>query len=464
MIEAVPERILLYNIIAELCSYLVESVGKDHLILYKSLSDKELRHLDDVILENTYLSLSEKAVYFPVFEPDLSPEYIEKLRDFKEKICSENDKNCVIRLLQALDETVSVLLYDEREILEGNKVSHEINTNRSSTGISLFPKMNCVWSRKNRQTFSYKRIDSYLKYLLVVEEIPGIEAEHVFIKKGSLPVFDKTKKLNVAATPLSAKTNFEFRYNSLDNYQVFGIKYKESRIERDNALVWEKIKEAGEQGSELIVFPEMLGNPLMEDYVQDKLSSLKAEQRRKIPSLIVLPSCSVDGLNYSAVLDRNGNELTRQCKQYPFFHKIKQGEYREFLKSTNKVTIFHYEGIGRFAVMICKDFLTNEYMERIMRSFMLTMIISPAYSTGSYDFKLSLDLCAHDDCNVIWINACAALIPGKEDNFENIGYIRKRINRYQSEDEATYRMRSCRKLMMGGCDHNCIYYDSFGSI
>ena len=463
MNEIVPERISLYNIIAELCSYL-ESVGKNHFIFYKSLSDKELRRIDDRIVNDTYLSLSEKGKYLPIFEPDLSPEYIDKLHSFKEKIFAENDKNAVIRFLQALDETVSVLLYDEREILEGNKVSSEINTNRESTGIALFPKMNCVWSRKNRQTFSYKRIDSYLRYLLVVQDIPGIEAEHVFIKKGSFPIFDKTKKLNVAASPISAKTNFDLNYHGLGDYLVFDVKYNESRIKSDNALVWKKIKEAGEHGSELIVFPEMLGNPVMETFIRDKLSTLNDEQLKHIPALIVLPSCSVEGLNYSPVLDRYGHELTRQCKHNPFFHKLKQGEYREYLRPNNKITIFHYEGLGRFAVMICKDFLTNEYMERIMRAFMLTMIISPAYSTGSHDFKLSLDLCAHDDCNVIWVNTCAALIPGKEDNFENIGYIRKRINRYRSEEESTYRMKSCRKLRMGGCDHNCIYYDSFGAI
>ena len=194
MNDNIPERISLYNIIAELCSYL-ESVGKSHFILYKSLSDKELRRIDDRIVNDTYLSLSEKGKYLPVFEPDLSPEYIDKLHTFKEKICAENDKNAVIRFLQALDETVSVLLYDEREILEGNRVSSEINTNRASTGISLFPKMNCVWSRKNRQTFSYKRIDSYLRYLLVVQDIPGIEAEHVFIKKDNFPYSIKPKSL-----------------------------------------------------------------------------------------------------------------------------------------------------------------------------------------------------------------------------------------------------------------------------
>ncbi|WP_036606410.1 hypothetical protein [Oribacterium sp. P6A1] len=464
MAESVPERVLIYDLIADLCSFLIKSVGKDYLILYKSISGLECSRIDRYIQENTDLSLSDKGMYFPVFEPDLDREYINKLYSFKDKLYRELDRNSIIRFIQALDEAVAVLLYDEREILEEKGVSSEINTNRKETGISVFPKMRCVWSRKNRHSFSYERIDSYLKYLLVVEDMRDIEADHVFIKKGSLPLFDKTKKLNVAASPLSAKSNFDIKYHNTDNYQTFDIKYNESRMKRDNVLVWNKIKEAGEKGSELMVFPEMLGNPTMETFIREKLGSLDKEQRKQIPPLIVLPSCSMDGLNYAPVLDRYGNVLTRQCKQNPFFLKTKQGNHREYLKKNNRITIFHYPGIGRFAVMICKDFLTNEYMERIMRGFMLTMIIAPAYSTGSYDFKLSLDLCAHDDCNVIWINACAALIPGKEANFENIGYIRKRTGRNQSEEESTYRMKSCRKLFMGGCDHNCIYYDSFGSV
>ncbi len=464
MAESVPERVLIYNLIAELCSFLVKSVGKDYLILYKSISEKECGRIDSYIQKNTDLSLSDKGMYFPVFEPDLDHESIKKLYSFKEILYRELDRNSIIRFIQALDEAVAVLLYDERELLEEKSISTEINTNREETGISLFPKMRCVWSRKNRHSFSYERIDSYLKYLLVVEDMPDIEAEHIFIKKGSFPVFDKTKKLKVAASPLSAKSNFDVKYHNTDNYQIFDIKYNDFRMNRDNELVWHKIKEAGEQGSELMVFPEMLGNPTMETFIREKLFSLGKEERMLIPSLIVLPSCSLEGLNYAPVLDRYGNVLTRQCKQNPFFLKTKQGNHREYLKKNNKITIFHYPGIGRFAVMICKDFLTNEYMERIMRGFMLTMIIAPAYSTGSYDFKLSLDLCAHDDCNVIWINTCAALIPGKEANFENIGYIRKRVGRNQSEEEATYRMKSCRKLLMGGCDHNCIYYDSFGSV
>ena len=464
MEEYIPDRILIYNLIAELCSFLVHSIGKEYLVLYKSISEEEKNRIDKQIQEQTELSLSEKNMYFPVFEPDITKEYMEKLYNFKEELFKKGDKNGIIRLLQALDETVAVLLYDERELLEEKLITTEINMNRNSTGIAILPKMRCVWARKHRHSFSYERIDSYLKYLLVVEDVPDIAAEHIFIPRGSFPTFDRTKRLHVAASPLNAKSNFDIRYKKTEHFQVFNIHYNPAREKADNELVWDKIKLAGERGSELVVFPEMLGNPTMETFVQNKLMSLNTEEASHIPSIIVLPSCSIDGYNYSSVLDRYGHVLTRQHKHNPFFIKTSQGQYRENLRRDTKIAIFHYEGIGRFAIMICKDFLTNEYMERIMRSFMLTMIIAPAYSTGSHDFKLSLDLCAHDDCNVIWLNACAALIPGKESNFENIGYIRKRIGRNQSEEEATYRMKACRKLFMGGCSRKCMYYDSFGAV
>ena len=464
MEQHIPYRILIYNIIAELCSFLISSIGKEYLILYKSISVKEKIRIDNMIQENTDLYMSNKHKYIPVFEPDITQEYMQKLYSFKDLLLKTGDKNGVIRFLQALDETVAVLLYDEREILEEKLVSTEINTNRNTTGISLLPKMRCVWSRKHRHSFSYVRIDSYLSYLLVVEDVPNIEAEHIFIPRGAFPTFEKTKQLNVAASPLNAKSNFDIHYKKTEHFQIFNIHHNQALAKADNELVWSKIILAGEKGSELIVFPEMLGNPTMETFIQNKLRALDSEKARRIPSIIVLPSCSIDGYNYSSVLDRHGSVLTRQHKHNPFFIKTSHGQYRENLRQDSKIAIFHYEGIGRFAVMICKDFLTNEYMERIMRSFMLTLIIAPAYSTGSHDFKLSLDLCAHDDCNVIWINACAALIPGKEANFENIGYIRKRIGRNQSEDEATYCMKACKKLFNGGCSHRCIYYDSFGSV
>ena len=52
----------------------------------------------------------------------------------------------------------------------------------------------------------------------------------------------------------------------------------------------------------------------------------------------------------------------------------------------------------------------------------------------------------------------------KEMNFEDIGYIRKRISRYDDEDKALYKMKPCKGLLEGSCDQSCIYYDSFGVV
>ena len=95
-----------------------------------------------------------------------------------------------------------------------------------------------------------------------------------------------------------------------------------------------------------------------------------------------------------------------------------------------------------------------------MRCFKLTLIIVPSFSTGSYDFRQSFDLCAHDDCNVVWINTCASMQKGKEANFENVGYVRKRISRTDDEAQMLCGMKTCERAFSGECGHDCIYYET----
>ncbi len=456
----------LYNLFAELCSYVAQTLTKNYLVKYSCISEEERSRVNHKIEHETPLYLDEKGNFAPIDEEIITNEFAIKLSSFAESLKITDDKNCIMRLLQAIDSGLSLILAEESAHLQAQPKSKSLNTNRSETGISLLPRCECVWARKSRQSFSYRRIDNYLRYIMVIEDrvLEDIDDEHIFIPKGFFRQFDETKQLKIAACPLSAKSSFDIRFHRNDDLQVFSLDYYESAIARDNERVWEKITEAGKAGAELMVFPEMLGNATMESFVRQKLQGLSQEKRQQIPAMIVLPSFFTGSQNYSTVLDRDGNVLARQYKQNPYVMKCKHGEYMENILGSNRIEIFHYEGIGRFAVLICKDFLTTRYMERIMRGFMLTMIIVPAYSTGSYDFKMSFDLCAHDYCNVVWINSCAAMVPGKESNFEYIGYVRKRINRYQDESEAFCKMKPCASLFQGKCDKKCIYYDSFGAV
>ncbi len=466
MMMATSGKISLYNLFADLCSYVVSTHTKNYLVRYSCISKEERVRIEKKILEGTPLRLDSNKEFRQLHVEDLTEDFLGSLKHFAHVQKKTDDENCIMRLLQALDQALRNMLLDEIERFGSQNATYELNTNRMETGIELLPRCSCVWTRKSRQSFSYRRIDNYLQNLMVIEErdVAEIADEHHFIPKGFFPKFDKTHKLKVASSPLSSKMNFDIRYHKINDLQVFSLAYHKDEVNRQNDLVWSKILEAGRDDAEVIVFPEMMGNASMEGNIAHRLASLTDEEREHVPCMIILPTYYVDGKNYSVILDKHGNRLATQYKQNPYIMKVKHGEYMENITGSSVIEIFHYEGLGRFAILICKDFLTTRYMEHIMRGFMLTLIFVPAFSTGSYDFKMSFDLCAHDHCNVVWINSCAAMIPGKEDNFRFIGYVRKRTNRYQNESERLKEMHPCKKLFKGGCEHNCIYYDTFGEV
>lgn len=457
----------LYNIFAKLCQYIVTGREKNYLVRYGCISTNEKKRIKLEIEKNTSLFRGENGRFVRVSMENIDQRFVDEICSFSRKLMDEDDNNSIMGLLQALDGTLSEVLKLEVKKFQKENFSKELNTNRKETGIGLLPRCDCVWARKSRMSYSYRRIDNYLKHFMVMEDrvLYEIKDRHIFLPNNFFKNFDKTKMLYVAASPITAKANFDINRYEDDNFKVFSIKYKKECEEKDNMLVWDKICTAGRAGSEIIIFPEMLGNSSMVEFIGNKLNSLDNKSRKNIPAMIVLPSFSDDGENTSTVFDKFGNILAVQHKHNPYVINTPEGDYMENLNTIhNEINVFHYEGIGRFAILICKDFLTTRYMERIMRGFMLTMIIVPSFSTGTYDFKTSFDLCAHDYCNVVWINSCSAMVPEKAMNFENIGYVRKRISRYDDESEALCKMKPCEGLFEGKCDNSCIYYDSFGKI
>ncbi len=466
METAISGKIFLYNTFAELCQYIINTQTKNYLVRYGCISPEEKARIEGLIKNEKLIPLDPSGTFLPMKESDITNDFLIRLMHFSSLLRKNDDENCIMRLLQILDLAMEDLLKDEIRNLETQDATYELNTNRDTTGIELLPRCSCVWARKSRQSFSYRRIDNYLNHIIVIENrvLRGISDEHHFIPKGFFPGFDKTGQFRVSATPLSKNPNFDTKFHRNGDLQVFSLEYHESDSDKENRLVWEKIVEAGACGSEIVVFPEMLGNASMEKAIRRKLQALSPEERKSIPPMIILPTYFIDGHNCAVVLDRNGRRMASQYKHNPYVMREHHNEYMEDIHGSNVVEIFHYEGIGRFAILICKDFLTTRYMERIMRGCQLTLIVVPAYSTGSYDFKMSFDLCAHDYCNVVWINSCAAMKPGKEDNFRIIGYVRKRVGRNQDPEDSMYEMRPCENLLHGTCKKNCLYTSQFGRI
>ncbi|WP_407429493.1 hypothetical protein [Treponema sp.] len=384
----------------------------------------------------------------------------------------------IMCLIQLLDESLENLLQQKIKDFQEDDFSVVLNTNRENTGIGLLPRCSCVWERKHRLAHSYNRMDNFLFNILLMENsiLGELIDKHFFLKKDLFSDFSKKRFLKIAATPLRLERDFDVLPYDENKVQYFKIEYRnagssegeavseESLFDSENSLIWQKILAAGKNNSDIIVFPEMLGNPKMTEYITGKLKALSDEEAKSIPSLIVLPSFWEKNRNSVTILDKFGNVVCHQSKQNPF--RVEQGGtgYLEGILSSLVVNIFHFEGIGRFAVLICKDFLTTKYMEQLMRCFKLTLIIVPSFSTGSYDFRQSFDLCAHDDCNVVWINTCAAIEKGKEVNFENIGYIRKRISRSDDEAQKLCKMPICEGAFKGECKHDCLHYEVIGAV
>ncbi|MBQ4378980.1 MAG: hypothetical protein II821_07285 [Treponema sp.] len=374
----------IFNIIAELCSLIINSCTEEFFVHYSCISNAEKFRINELILEKIPVFFEKERQGLKIFEihqfseEELTESLFVDINDIVEKFKSRNYYFAIVGLIQILDESLETILQKRIAEFQEDDFSVVLNTNRETTGIGLLPRTSCVWERKHRLSHSYNRMDNFLFNMLLMENsiLGELIDKHFFLKKDLFPNFRENKSLKIAATPLRLNRGFNVIPYSEDMVQYFKIEYDESDYQSENELVWQKILSSSQNESDIIVFPEMLGNPKMTGFISEKIKSLPAEEQQKLPSLIILPS----------------------------------------------------------------------------------------FSTGSYDFRRSFDLCAHDDCNVAWINTCAAIEKGKEQNFENIGYIRKRISRNDDEAQMLCKMPICETAFKGECHRDCIYYETISGV
>ncbi len=464
----------IYDIVAELCSFIIKSCTEDFFVLYSCISVDEKQRISSIV-NNTLPEFFESQNYsrfsqgFQIHlfdEKEFTPEFYEKLEQLATTLMNQKDFFAVVGLVQIIDESLERILKDEIKKFQTDDFSVIMNANREQTGIGLLPRCSCCWERKRRLSHYYNRIDNFLFNMLILENsiLGELIDKHIFLKPDFFRDFEVKKSLKIAATPLQLEKNFDFDFHVSDKVQYFSIDYKGGLSEPEIDLIWGKIVEAGKNDSDIIVFPEALGKKELAGAISEKIRAAEKDGGTKIPSMIVLPSHWENFQNTVTVLDRHGNMVCRQSKQNPFKEFFDGSNWLEHIRANNIINILHFEGIGRIAILICKDFLTTKYTEQLMRCFKLTLLIVPSFSTGSYDFKQSFDLCAHDDCNVVWINSCAAMEKGKEHNFENIGYVRKRISRKEDESQKLFEMKTCDGAFCGKCGKDCIFFETIGAV
>lgn len=458
----------LYNIVAELCSIIVSSCSEEFFVRYSCVSPAEKSRIYKVMQSKLSLLFDEgeNLEVRKLTPDDVTESFLTQLTTLIAHLRDSNDFYALLGLMQILDQSMAQLLSDAISEFEQESFSIVLNTNRETVGVGILPRCSCVWERKHRLVHRYNNLESFLYNILLIENsvLGELIDEHYFLKKELFPHFKDRHSLKIAATPLRLERHFKTQLDDKDKVQYFNITHEQPSYATDNELIWKKIWTAAENESDIVVFPELLGNAEMTSFVASKIKSLSPADAAKIPALIILPSYWEKNRNMVTVMDKFGNVICKQNKQNPFRKVFNGIGYLEQINSNLVVNVLHFEGIGRIAILVCRDFLETEYMQQLMRCFKLTLIIVPSFSTGSYDFRRSFDLCAHEDCNVVWVNTCAALIKGKEANFHDIGYVRKRISRNEDEAQMLYKMPICKGAFEGECAHDCIYYETIQGV
>ena len=455
----------IFDMIAELCSRVMALCEDSVYQKYGCISPVAKAEIR-LQIQGAMPALFEGNRVRQLGRADMDKAFFRELENCIAKAVEGGDVFYMTGLLQVLDESLETLLKEITAEYQRDNFSVVLNSNRESTGIGLLPRCSCIWERGHRLSHSYDRLDNFLYHLLMLEnDILGeMIDKHFFLPKNDFPDVGKHGRLTIAATPLRLEPHYDLPAFEEERVEYFRVHGHEEHYEEDNELIWQKILAAARGGSDIMVFPEMVGNRLTAGYISGKIKALADEERLKLPALTILPSYYENRLNIAEVIDRQGNILCRQTKQNLSTYMLKGRPHLEAITRNNVVNIFHYEGIGRFAFLICKDFLTTGYLEQIMRCFKLTLIIVPSNSTGSYDFRQSVDLCAHDDCNVVWLNTCAAMIPGKEANFDHIGYVRKRIGRDDDDSQKLTEMPICPGAFEGRCSHDCMFFETIKGV
>lgn len=349
---------------------------------------------------------------------------------FQEKIGSfirmNNDVYVFIALLRKLDMVLSddrtrIFNFDNYKYIEG------LNSNIMDTGIIILPRCESFWERGHRgEQYGIELIHmmEYFYYIEVDNEglllgYKGIrfEIKNYLVNENLFYDAAKKSRLVLGMSPIikdSCLTKPKI-YN-VDIAKKFSVRLKKQKINIIKRRIEAVLNKAREEGVDILVFPEMLGSKEINDFIKKKLESNDSE--KEYPSLIIGPSVWESNHNTASIFLCFGEVIGKQEKQNPYMHEEvgyqKEGKIIEDIRPKPEILLFHCQGIGRIAVAICKDALTDNYRKILIQQLKVTLLIVPSYSSGFHDFHLKLQECVSNDTVSVWCNTCSALVDGKD--------------------------------------------------
>lgn len=387
-----------------------------------------------------------------------SEDFFSRLNSITQGQPNEQNMQVWVTLLSKLD--ISMSKYAEYYF--SDKEIRGINTNIDQTRIEFLPRVNCFWEHSSRGASHYNGLMNYLHYFYYIDMDKTVpyEIRHLFLPHGTFEKARKRKVLRIGMSPLSNQGVLVIDTEIREDTGYFSVS------EVKNSAVLEQtfrevMKEFVRQEVDIGILPEMLGNRQMQDRFAEQLVQYP-EDGTEFPSLIVFPSIWEAQHNTVPVFDEMGDIVIQQEKQHGFLYpKSKREGYLEDLSPDRKITLLHCEGVGRIAILVCKDALVTEYLQMVLNVLKVTLLIIPSFSTGNYDFQEVIQSCRVADCCVCWINTCSvANLEGADpEKLENIGAFLRCGRKSGFENgliPCERKTRNCNGKGMQDCGH-CVF-------
>lgn len=395
----------LYNLIAEIISYLLDNTNSEFYRRYNSRTKKKADGEREFLLQKipALFDGETKGVAELLKPEDMLPD----LKAVFEQCQGENNSGRLLDLVEKLDAALEKQLRREFESRQGEHTEECLNSNWNTYRVGLLPRCGCRWERKHRGSQHRDRIDNFLHNFLLIDYRGWTEwrIEHHFLPASLFARAEEEGKLRVAFSPLKREDDFEVSEYDILEEQRFSIEYT-GQADADADAVKKRIDRAAEKGADILLFPEMLGNTDMEKLISEYLQNPGWLNRGSPPALIALPTIWSGHTNTACLLDGTGSVVCRQEKQYPY---ALRESVLEDIRPEPTVHLIHGEGVGRIVILICRDFLTEDYLSAVLADLKATLLLIPSYSTGYHDFEMKLGKLLAEDCCAVWVNACSVL-------------------------------------------------------
>lgn len=337
------------------------------------------------------------------------------LDDLEDYIKPAEDMSLLILLLRQMDLFLADSVYDCVPADVETFCFESLNDNYAECGLYLLPRLDCGWEHQSRDAYTSYSMMYYLRnfYYVRREDLKEFHVKHILLPKLTFHDAIQRGELRVAVSPVTGENVIRITKPYIrDHTEYIAVLPIEKNRETNLAKKMRGVlKKASGQKIDIVLLPELLGSARIWEDLEEELEERVTLKDNGFPRLTICPSVWKDRSNSCEVLNDVGETIFIQEKHYGAELKVSPGEakaVKEDIESDRVIYLLHCRGIGRLGVAICKDFLMTGYLRILAEKLRVNLLLVPSFTPKDYQFRLLISKYGDLDCNVVWVNTCAA--------------------------------------------------------